>query len=29
VFFKLVGPAAAVEKARPAFEALIKSLHAL
>ena len=28
VFFKLVGPAEAVEKARPAFDALVASLHA-
>jgi hypothetical protein len=28
VFFKLVGPSAAVERARPAFDALIASLHA-
>jgi hypothetical protein len=29
VFFKLVGPRAAVEQARPAFEALLESLHPL
>lgn len=27
VFFKLVGPGAAIERARPAFKALINSLH--
>jgi hypothetical protein len=27
VFFKLVGPRAAVERARPAFDALVDSLH--
>jgi hypothetical protein len=28
VFFKLVGPAEAVERARPAFEKMVASLHA-
>jgi hypothetical protein len=28
VFFKLVGPRATVERARPAFDALVNSLHA-
>jgi hypothetical protein len=27
VFFKLIGPRASVEQARPAFDALIASLH--